>query len=254
MIERALIEEGELCAIVALRMRTGKPTLYDQFVADLTPAEQKKLDRAIRRLSDRGLPGNVQKGRALKGHRNLFEVKERGLRVFWFESAERTVSGARVVVLTHGFRKKSDRTPQREIDRAEWLKAEYFAVFGGQYSSSARRRKMEVSEEYLERRRQFENDPDYILHGLLYGIAEDIYVAMEEQGLSQADLAERIGAKRQFVNRFLNTPHNTTLRTVVRLATALGLEFTYEFKPREVSGDEAEESKDVSSELEVAEA
>jgi len=109
---------------------------------------------------------------------------------------------------------------------------------------------MEVSEEYLERKRRFENDPDYILHGLLYDIAEDICAAMEEQGLSQADLAERIGAKRQFVNRFLNTPHNTTLRTVVRLATALGLEFTYEFKAREAPG----EGEDASSELEVAEA
>ena len=113
---------------------------------------------------------------------------------------------------------------------------------------------MEVSEEYLERKRQFENDPDYILHGLLYDIAEDIYVAMEEQGLSQADLAERIGAKRQFVNRFLNTPHNTTLRTVVRLATALGLEFSYEFKPREAPDENADPGEDASSELEVAEA
>ena len=132
MIERVLLEEGELYPIVALRgIRPGKPSLYDQFVADLTPAEQKKLDRAIRRLSDRGLPGNIQKGRALKGHPNLFEVKERGLRVFWFETAERTVSDTRILVLTHGFRKKSDRTPQTELDRAEWLKAEYMAVFAG---------------------------------------------------------------------------------------------------------------------------
>ncbi len=96
---------------------------------------------------------------------------------------------------------------------------------------------MDEFTEVQQMRRQYENDPDYILHGLLYDIAEDVYVAMEEQGLSQAELSERIGAHRQFVNRFLNTPHNTTLRTVVRLATALGLEFAYELKPR--GGSEA---------------
>jgi transcriptional regulator with XRE-family HTH domain len=89
---------------------------------------------------------------------------------------------------------------------------------------------------------------------LLYDIAEDIYAAMEEQGLSQADLAERIGAKRQFVNRFLNTPHNTTLRTVVRLATALGLKFAYELKPREASDEDAREGEAASPKLEVTEA
>ncbi len=99
---------------------------------------------------------------------------------------------------------------------------------------------MEQSHEYAERKRQFGSDPDYILHGLLYDIAEDIYAATEEQGLTPAERSERIGAHRQFVNRFLNTPHNTTLRTVVRLATALGLEFTYELKPRSGGGGDAE--------------
>jgi transcriptional regulator with XRE-family HTH domain len=111
---------------------------------------------------------------------------------------------------------------------------------------------MEQSREFAERKKQYETDPDYILHGLLYDIAEDIYAAMEEQGLTQAELSERIGAHRQFVNRFLNTPHNTTLRTVVRLATALGLEFTYELKPRAGGDGEADTPK--GAELEPASA
>jgi len=110
---------------------------------------------------------------------------------------------------------------------------------------------VEQSREFQARMTEYENDPDYILHGLLYDIAEDIYAAMEEQGLSQAELSERIGAHRQFVNRFLNTPHNTTLRTVVRLATALGLDFTYELKPR-VESPEASPPEASAAELEAA--
>lgn len=83
---------------------------------------------------------------------------------------------------------------------------------------------MELSRDYQERKRSFEGDPDYILHGLLYEIAESIYVAMEEQGLTQAELAARAGMKPPALSRFLRTASNTTLRTIVRLAVALDLE------------------------------
>jgi transcriptional regulator with XRE-family HTH domain len=112
---------------------------------------------------------------------------------------------------------------------------------------------MEVSSQHRERKKRFKQDPDYILHGLLCDIAEDIYVAMEEQGLSQAELAQRIGVKRQFVNRFLNTPQNTTLRTIVRLATALGLEFDYDFKPLVEQSDEEAVHTDILDDVEVPE-
>ena len=132
MIERVLLEEGRLYTLIGVRKRPGEPTTYDEFVSNFTPAEQRKLDRAVRRLADRGLPGNTQKGRALRGYANLSGIKESGLRVFWFETGERTETGRRIIVLTHGFRKKSHRTPVREIERTEGLKTEYFATFRAQ--------------------------------------------------------------------------------------------------------------------------
>jgi len=80
---------------------------------------------------------------------------------------------------------------------------------------------MEQSREYQALEARLEGDPEYILHGLLYDIAENIYVAMEEQGLTQADLAERAGMNPPALSRFLRTAPNTTLRTIVRLASAL---------------------------------
>jgi plasmid stabilization system protein ParE len=119
MIDRALLFEGTLYAVVAIRTRAGRSTLYDEFVGGLDPADQKKLDRAVARLADWGLPRNPEKGRALKGYSNLYEIKEHGLRVIWFATEERTESGRRVVVISHGF----------EIRRAERLKAEYIETF-----------------------------------------------------------------------------------------------------------------------------
>lgn len=83
---------------------------------------------------------------------------------------------------------------------------------------------MELSRTYQELALSFEDDPDYILHGLLYEIAEEICAAMQEQGLTQAELAARAGMKPPALCRFLRTPSNTTLRTVVRLAVALNVD------------------------------
>jgi phage-related protein len=129
MIGRALLFEGSLYAVVAIRMRAGRSTLYDEFVRELGPADQKKLDRAVLRLADWGLPRNMEKGRALKGYTNLYEIKEHGLRVMWFTTEERSENGRRIVVITHGFRKKQNRTPAGEVERAERLKAEYLETF-----------------------------------------------------------------------------------------------------------------------------
>lgn len=59
---------------------------------------------------------------------------------------------------------------------------------------------------------------------MLYEIAESVYVAMEEQGLTQAELAKRAGMKPPALSRFLRTASNTTLRTIVRLAVALDVD------------------------------
>ncbi len=96
---------------------------------------------------------------------------------------------------------------------------------------------MKQSEAYQERKQRFERDPDYILHGLLYDLAEDIYDAMNERGYTQAELAELAGMQPSALSRFLNTHHNTTLRTLVRLVTALDLEFTYTLDQRCDSDD-----------------
>lgn len=71
---------------------------------------------------------------------------------------------------------------------------------------------------------RFANDPDFRTEQLVLRITEALYAAMEDQGLSEADLARRLGVSRQYVNRFLAGRTNTSLRTLVRFAYALGLE------------------------------
>lgn len=71
---------------------------------------------------------------------------------------------------------------------------------------------------------RFADDPDFRTEQLVLRVTETLYAAMEDQGLSEADLARRLGVSRQYVNRFLAGRTNTSLRTLVRFAYALGLE------------------------------
>lgn len=67
------------------------------------------------------------------------------------------------------------------------------------------------------------DDPDYILYGLLYKATDEICCAMEVRGITEQQVATRAGMSIRQFRRFLQTPKNTQLQTVVRIATALGL-------------------------------
>lgn len=51
---------------------------------------------------------------------------------------------------------------------------------------------------------------------------EDICRLMDEQGVSKAELARRLGTSRAYVTKFLGGDANFTLQTMTRVAMALG--------------------------------
>lgn len=51
---------------------------------------------------------------------------------------------------------------------------------------------------------------------------EDIFRLMEEQGVSKAELARRLGTSRAYVTKLLGGDANFTLQTMTRVAMALG--------------------------------
>ena len=83
---------------------------------------------------------------------------------------------------------------------------------------------MRESTFFTELHERYSDDPEYIVETMLLALTESICEAMEEQGISRAQLAARLGVSRQRVTNFLNAPTNTSLLTVVKFAQALGLE------------------------------
>ena len=54
------------------------------------------------------------------------------------------------------------------------------------------------------------------------GIANRIYEILEAKGMSQKELAQRLGKTETEVSRWLSGTHNLTLSTICKISTALG--------------------------------
>ena len=67
------------------------------------------------------------------------------------------------------------------------------------------------------------HDPEFVANGLALAIAEDVVQSMEDLGVSNAELARRMGVSRSYVTRVLDAPPNLTLLSISKVALALGL-------------------------------
>ncbi len=94
---------------------------------------------------------------------------------------------------------------------------------------------------------EFEDDPDYALLRAADRVVDRICIAMDEQGVSQSELARRLGVSRQHVCAFIADPGNPTLKTIVEMAHALGLRVNIELTPAEEPDDETPAAEEATS-------
>jgi len=96
-----------------------------QFLEDLERESNPDATRIvylISRTADHGPPRNELQCRALEGKHaeGLFEFKAPGgTRVLWFYDKNR------IIICTHGFVKKRQKTPRKEIDKAQAIRQLY---------------------------------------------------------------------------------------------------------------------------------
>ena len=69
---------------------------------------------------------------------------------------------------------------------------------------------------------EFEGDPDYEFDGVAIAVGEQIVARMEELGMTQADLARKMGVSRARISQILRGNDNLTLKSIV--AVAIGLD------------------------------
>ena len=73
---------------------------------------------------------------------------------------------------------------------------------------------------------------DYRLEKILLQLGEDICLLMEQQRLSRTQLAERMGVSPAYITKILSGNPNLTIKSLLKLADAMGKELTLRFAPR----------------------
>lgn len=119
-MEAVIIKKGSQVDVYALSIRQGEIIYQVDFFNTLDKDTQNKIVARIDFLSDNRPPiknENVSK----KLDDNLFELKAKKARLLYFYYV-----GDRVVI-THGFPKKGQKTPKKEIKRAKALRNQFLS-------------------------------------------------------------------------------------------------------------------------------
>jgi transcriptional regulator with XRE-family HTH domain len=86
---------------------------------------------------------------------------------------------------------------------------------------------------FLKQIEEIKREPEYLAEELVLELTSRICQVMQEQKVSRAELARRLGTSRAFVTSFLNGRPNMTIATLARVATALKVRPAIRFVPWE---------------------
>lgn len=103
---------------IHLAVQRDGTSLADDFIQGLSDSDRIKLLALLKRAADMG-PMNIHDGEKFKKlEGTIFEFKVFQIRMPCFYDG-------RKIILTHGFKKKKDKTPPAEIQRAARIQKEY---------------------------------------------------------------------------------------------------------------------------------
>lgn len=89
-----------------------------------------------------------------------------------------------------------------------------------------------ATERFADLFREMEQSDAYHIEGAKVEVAEQIYMAMKHQGVSNAELARRLGKSRAYVTKVLQGSTNFTLESLVKIARVLDCQLDLQFSPR----------------------
>lgn len=79
----------------------------------------------------------------------------------------------------------------------------------------------------------YDRDPEYQAEYLKLVFGEELGKLMDQQSISQADLARRIGSSRAYVTRIFRSNFNPTFETLAKLAIALDARVSLHLHPKD---------------------
>ncbi len=92
--------------------------------------------------------------------------------------------------------------------------------------------------------KEYKTDPDFILQGLLVDTANQLKDLMLKKGLTQKQLAERMGVKPSYITKIFSADENISLKTIAKVLAALEVDAT--IKIDEIPKEESKNIIDLS--------
>lgn len=89
---------------------------------------------------------------------------------------------------------------------------------------------------------------------LILGIAEDICAFLNQHGITQSQLADRLGKSKGFVSQLLSGESNLTLRTLADLCWALDVKPEFSLRPGNWQTHDTDRSREVGGNLRLVRA
>ncbi len=114
-----LLLEGSWCRVECAIRKNGKSE-SKAFLDDLPIPDRAKILKVVKRYANFGVIHNKEQFRKVEG--DIWEFKGSRIRVFMYHRGEGSIA------LTHGFMKKTRKTPRTQVERAFRIKNEYESI------------------------------------------------------------------------------------------------------------------------------
>ncbi len=130
-----------------------------------------------------------------------------------------------MVLATHGIIKKTDKTPEKEIEKAEQIRLKYFELKNIE-NMATKNKELEmfsfdqIKDEFIgeigtEKRTQYEQELQ------LETLGEMIRKIRLERNLTQEELGRLVGVQRAQISKLENSTTNVTMETILKVFGAL---------------------------------
>ncbi len=100
---------------------------FEEYLNSLSIKEEAKFRALIDRVEKTDLRDSIRKERVKKLEDNLYELRAR-TDEHWLRGCYFQIKGTRYYI-THGFNKKTNKTPNREIQKAKNIRKQFLSQF-----------------------------------------------------------------------------------------------------------------------------
>lgn len=191
----------------------------------LLQLDEKSRDKIIFNIDKAKVKNDNEIFKKLKGEiwefRTLFNKTHFRIFSFWDKEDKQQT----LVLATHGIIKKTGKTPEKEIEKAEQFRLKYFELKNmKKWQQKNKELEMfsfdQIKDEFIgeigtEKRTQYEQELQ------LEVLGEKIRKVRLERSLTQEELGKLVGVQRAQISKLENNTTNVTMETILKVFGAL---------------------------------